>query len=101
LTSWNKVSRNKVLISYNLASISAVVSGLITMIYMLTIILDGPKEISSSSEILYPIYAISSKMGILNIGNIISFLSSFIFMWIGSAIVLRHYTLKIPKSRYI
>ena len=101
LVSWSKVSKNKVLTSYNLASILAAISGLITVVYMTSIILDGSKEISSSSHILYPVFAISSKMGILNIANIISFLSSFIFMWIGSAIVLRHYTSKISKGRYI
>jgi hypothetical protein len=101
LVSWSKVSKNKVLTSYNLASILAAISGLITVAYMTIIILDGSKEISPSSDILYPVYAISSKMGILNIANIISFLSSFIFMWIGSTIVLRHYTLKISKARYI
>jgi hypothetical protein len=101
LTSWSKVSKNKVLTSYNLASILASISGLITIAYMTFIILDGSKDISPSSDILYPVYAIGSKMGILNIANIISFLSSFIFMWIGSAIVLRHYTLKNSKGRYI
>ena len=101
LLSWSKVSKNKVLTSYNLASILAAISGLITVTYMTTIILDGSNEISPSSDILYPVYAITSKMGILNIANIISFLSSFIFMWIGSAIVLRHYTSKISKGRYI
>ena len=101
LVSWSKVSKNKVLTSYNLASILAAISGLITVVYMTSIILDGSKEISFSSDILYPVFAISSKMGLLNIANIISFLSSFIFMWIGSAIVLRHYTSKISKGRYI
>lgn len=100
LVSWSKVSKNKVLTSYNLASILAAISGLITIVYMTSIILDGSNEISSSSEVLYPVYAISSKMGILNVTNIISFLSSFILMWIGSAIILRHYTLKISKVRY-
>lgn len=101
LVSWSKVSKNKVLTSYSLASILAAISGLITIVYMTTIILDGSNEISFSSDVLYPVYAISSKMGILNVANIISFLSSFIFMWIGSAIILRHYTLKISKGRYI
>lgn len=101
LTSWNKVSNNKVLASYNLASILAAISGLITLVYMTIIILDGSKEISPSSDILYPVYSVTSKLGILNVANIISFLSSFIFMWIGSAIVIRHYTLKISKGRYI
>ncbi|HJR83927.1 MAG TPA: hypothetical protein VJ772_01015 [Nitrososphaeraceae archaeon] len=100
LVSWSKVSTNKVLRSYYLAAILAAISGVITIVYMTNIILDGSSEISSSSDILYPVYAISSKMGILNIANIISFLSSFIFMWIGSAIILRHYTLKISKGRY-
>ena len=101
LVSWGKVSKNKVLTSYYLASILAAISGLITVVYMTGIILDGPKEISPSSDILYPVYTISSKMGILNIANIISFLSSFIFMWIGSAIIIRHYTLKVSRGRYI
>jgi len=101
LVSWSKVTENKVLTSYKLASILAAISGLITIAYMTIIILGGSKEISPNSDILYPVYAISSNMGILNVANIISFLSSFIFMWIGSAIVLRHYTLKISKGRYI
>jgi hypothetical protein len=101
LLSWSKIRKNNVLISYSLAAISATVSGISTVIYMASILLGGEVEISSSSDILFPIYALNSNMGILNIANTISFLSSFIFMWIGSAIVLRHYASKISKSRYV
>jgi hypothetical protein len=101
LLSWNRTRRNNVLLCYSLAAILAAISGILTVIYMTSILLGGAEEISSSSDILFPIYALNSNMGILNIANIISFLSSFIFMWIGSAIVLRHYTSKISKSRYV
>lgn len=100
LLSWSKIRKNNVLVSYYLAAILATISGVLTVIYMVSILLGGPKEVTSNSDILFPVYALTSKMGILNVSNIISFLSSFIFMWIGSAIVVRHYTSKISKSRY-
>jgi hypothetical protein len=101
LLSWSKIRKNNVLISFYLAAISATISSILTVIYMASILLGGEVEITSSLDILFPIYALNSNMGILNIANIISFLSSFIFMWIGSAIVLRHYRSKISKSRYL
>jgi hypothetical protein len=100
LLSWSKIRKNNVLVSYYLAAILATISGILTVIYMVSILLGDPTEVTSNSDILFPVYALNSKMGILNVSNIISFLSSFIFMWIGSAIVLRHYTSKISKSRY-
>jgi hypothetical protein len=100
LLSWSKIRKNKVLLSYSLAAISATISGILTVLYMVSILLGGAVDISSNSDILFPIYALNSNIGILNIANTISFLFSFVFMWIGSAIVLRHYTSKISKSRY-
>jgi hypothetical protein len=100
LVSWSKIRKNNVLVFYYLAAILATISGVLTVIYMASILLGGPTEVTSNSDILFPVYALTSKMGILNVSNIISFLSSFIFMWIGSAIVVRHYTSKMSKSRY-
>lgn len=100
LLSWNRTRKNNVLLYYSLAAISAGISGILTVIYMTSILLGGAEEISSSSDVLFPVYALNSNMGILNIANTVSFLSSFIFMWLGSTIVLRHYTSKNSKNRY-
>ena len=101
LLSWNRTRKNNVMLYFSLAAISASISGILTVIYMTSILLGGAEEISSSSDILFPVYALNSNMGILNIANTISFLSAFIFMWLGSIIVLRHYTSKISKYRYV
>lgn len=101
LVSWNRTRKNNVLLYYSLAAISASISGILTVIYMTSILLGGAEQISSSSDILFPVYALNSNMGILNIANTISFLSSFIFMWLGTTIVLKHYTSKISKNRYV
>jgi hypothetical protein len=100
LLSWNRTRKNYVLIYYSLAAISAVISGILTIIYMTNIMLGSPVQISSISDVTFPIYALNSNMGLLNISNTISFLSSFIFMWLGSTIVLRHYRERISRSRY-
>lgn len=100
LLSWNRTKKNYVLIYYSLAAISAVISGVLTIIYMTSILLGGSEQITSASNILFPIYALNSSMGFLNIANTIFFLFSFIFMWLGSIIVLRHYKSRISKSRY-
>jgi len=100
LLSWNRTKKNYVLVYYSLAAVSAVISGALTIIYMTNILLGGSEQISSASDILFPIYALNSSMGLLNIANTITFLSSFVFMWLGSIIVLRHYRSRISKSRY-
>jgi hypothetical protein len=67
---------------------------------MIGILVGRPEEISSSSQIVFPIFEINSYNGVLNILNTITFLFSFIFMWIGSITVLKHYLLNISKTRY-
>ncbi len=101
LLSWNKSRKNNVLLSYSLAAISASISAILTVIYMTAIMLGKTKEISSTFEIVFPIYQLDSGMGALNISNTIFFLFSFIFLWIGSSIVLRHYSSNISRTRYI
>jgi len=101
LLSWNKTRKNSVLLSYGLASISASVSAVLTAIYITGILLGKTAEISSTLEIIFPIFDLNSILGFLNITNTLSFLSSFILIWIGSALVLKHYSSNIPKSRYV
>jgi hypothetical protein len=67
---------------------------------MIGILVDKPEEISSNSEIVFPIFEINSYLGVLNILNTISFLFSFVFMWIGSITVVKHYLVNISKTRY-
>ena len=100
LFSWNKTANNNALLSYSLAAISASISAILTVIYMTSILLTKPEEISPNLDVLFPIYQLNSVLGILNVANTLFFLISFILMWLGSTIVLRHYSSNIPKTRY-
>lgn len=101
LFTWNKTKRNNVLFSYSLATMFGSISAILTMIYITSIILGKTEYISANSEIVFPVYELNSYLGLLNISNTLFFICSFIFMWIGSSTVLKHYLSKIPKTRYI
>lgn len=100
LLAWNKTRKNNILLCYSLAATLASVSAILTLIYMIGILVDKPEEISSNTEVVFSIFEINSYNGVLNILNTISFLSSFVFMWIGSITVLKHYLLNTSKTRY-
>jgi hypothetical protein len=95
--SWFKSNRNKVVLSYGLASVALSVNAAFTMAYVGDLFTNQPGYVSP--HILHISMAPSTN-SVLNLGYVISSIISFMLTWIATVLLLRHHSKKLGKAVY-
>jgi hypothetical protein len=97
---WAKENKSFILILYGVASLGLAVMSLSAVLLMDYLILTKPSQVNSSSPVIYPSFDTGSIENSLSDFYVVADIISFILVWSGSALILKHYSKKLGALRY-
>lgn len=99
--SWFRFNRNMVVLTYAISSIALALNAGFTVTLVSNLFLDMPSEIFEHQGFGYSPHIVrGSATDLLNNAYIITSIVSFVLWWIATALLLRHYSQKLGKSKY-
>ena len=99
--SWFRFNRNAVVLSYAVSSMVLVINAALTVTFVSNLLFDMPSNISQHKGLSYhPFILRGSVVFTLNSAYVITSIVSFALWWLATALLLRHYSQQLGKSRY-
>ena len=87
-------------LSYSISGLIISVTALVTILFMGSVILSKPDFVSAETPVYFPTIAPGSVLATLNYSFYILSVISFISVWVGTMILLRHYSVKLGKLKF-
>jgi hypothetical protein len=87
-------------LSYSISGIIISITAMITIFFMGSIILFKPDFVSAETPVYFPIFEPGSILDTLNYSFYILSVISFVSVWVGTMILLRHYSIKVGRLKF-
>ena len=98
---WFKSNRSPVLFLYGIACGILVISGAFAVLLVTLILMNVPSFAGQHVGTGYPYFTVGSATYLISYGYAISSVLTFIFWWVASLLVLRHYSEKLGSKKYL
>jgi hypothetical protein len=100
LLGYYKSHPDRAVLSYAISGIIISITAIVTMCFMVPILLSKPDFVSAETPVFFPTFAHGSILNILNYAYYILSIISFLSVWVGTVILLMHYSRKLGKVKF-
>jgi hypothetical protein len=100
LLGYYKSHPDHAVLSYAISGFIISISALVTIFFMVPILLSIPDFVSAETPVFFPTFAHGSILDTLNYAYYILSIISFLSVWVGTVLLLVHYSRKLGKTKF-
>jgi hypothetical protein len=100
LLSYYKSHPDRAVLSYSISGLIISITAIVTIFFMVPILLIKPDFVSSDTPVFFPRFVHGSILDALNYAYYILTVISFLSVWVGTVILLGHYSRKLGKIKF-